>query len=67
MEEERLFPKLNLQQFFMHPRRQSMEQLSDSSVEKNEKRRNDSYDELSGKGSWQKLLLTNIDKSANQK
>ena len=66
MEEERLFPKLNLQQFFMHPRKQSMEQLSDSSVDKNEKRRNDSYDELSGKGSWQKLLLTNNDRWINQ-
>ena len=66
MEEDRIFPKLDLKQFFMHPRKQSNEQFSDSSTEIYERKRHDSYDDLCGKNSWQKLLLPKDDKEASK-
>ena len=57
MEEENLFPKLDLKQFFMHPRKQSFEILSDSSIEKSKTQRNDSIDDSIGKNNWQRLLI----------
>lgn len=60
MDDERLFQKLNLKQMFMHPRKMSMEAMSDSSVDKDPPR-NDSLEDTNLRGSWQKLLKTSSD------
>lgn len=60
MDDERLFQKLSLKQMFMHPRKMSMEAMSESSQDK-DRVRNDSLEELGVKGSWQKLLKTSTD------